>query len=176
MISPREAREVKAKIARGSLTIADQAELARHISGDSWRVPSNSEPGLYRTVRMDLLICDCPGFWIAQKHNHYCRHIRAVSIRIARELLEIFGEPNIDALNDAIRYVENGLIRRRYIANGGDSPRYGYAPNRRAGIRFSIGLSERARERSLTMVEQVAVIWSLEQMRSQCPQDEKRAA
>lgn len=155
------------------LTISQQAEQATR-AGNLWRVPSSSIPNCRRTVRTDTESCSCPGFLAARKHGHPCRHLQAVYLVVAREALEIVGQPDAEGYETAARWIENGMLAGRYLVDRGDAPRYGSYPNRRAGIEWSIGLTERAR-RKMTRFETAACLWSLRRLAFEA-QQERRAA
>lgn len=73
-----------AKLARIAAAREPEA-LAKRVlecAPNMWRVPSDTEPGGYRTVayseRFESYSCDCPGFI----HRGDCRHCAAVSLSI----------------------------------------------------------------------------------------------
>lgn len=80
----RERDRLQAKLARIAAAREPDA-LARRVlecAPNMWRVPSDTEPGGYRTVaystRFEAYSCDCPSF----THRGDCRHVQAVSISI----------------------------------------------------------------------------------------------
>jgi uncharacterized Zn-finger protein len=159
-------QSVVRRSAAGGLSIADQAERAVRRNRFLWSVPSSSMPGVYHQVNVEREHCSCPGNETAHKFDHPCRHVYAVWLRIARELLEFEGSPDGETIQSAISDIQSNaeLLRYHRLYNGRLSARYSSYPNSRRTPGGSIGLAEKAR-RSLSSVERRAILYALEQLK-----------
>lgn len=137
--------------------------LIHQLNETRWLVPSATIPNLNRRVNISLPTCSCPGNAIAHRNGHPCRHEAAVYTHIAGSILEIEGAPDEESISDAMTQIERGggLLLTRYFCDGHDAPHYGYAPNRRHPIRWSIGLTQAARGNLLSAVERRACLFIL---------------
>jgi hypothetical protein len=123
------------------------------------------------------VVCSCPGFLTARRNGNPCIDLRAVYTCIAQSILEIEGSPDAETFRDAIAQIERGggMLHTRYYSPG-HATRYGYAPNRVSPVQWSIGLTEEARGRELSIAERRACLFVLGTLLSEAEAEESRAA